>query len=214
MKLSQLLFIVATSCIGLAAQAQYEQIRTCSTLANRGSGSSAALCNAAIVGKYLSRDADNVCNILAQKGFSSTVVDCIRNSVDGEFQLAGLEVCKELADRSMGTSAALCMGLLRNKRVDQRVIGSCTQLARQGYSTSVTDCVRNSIIGDIGNQPRPIPGNPQRDRDARILSLVKRTKEAVLNRNTESAIQLLERVEQIVEQSSRNEYQLSPIVIR
>ncbi len=216
MKLSQLLFIVATSCIGLAAQAQYEQIRTCSTLANRGNSSSAAQCNAAVAGKYLSRDADSVCNISAQNGYTISVVECIRNSVGGEFQQAGTEVCKELAVRGNSSSAAACMGLLRNKRVDQRVIGSCLQSARQGYTSSVNDCVRNSIIGDIGSQPRPNPGNgnSQRERDARILSLVKRTKEAVLSRDTQSAIQLLERVEQLVSPSSHNDYQLSPIVIR
>lgn len=98
--------------------------------------------------------------------------------------------------------------------VDQRVIGSCTQLARQGYSSSVTDCVRNSIVGDLGSGNIPFPGNPSdRERDARILSLVTRTKEAVLSRNTESALRLLERIEQIVQRRNinRDNFQVGPI---
>ena len=216
MKLSQLLFIVATTCIGLAAQAQYEQIRTCSTLASRGNSSSASQCNAIVAGKYLSRHADNVCNVLAENGNSSSVVECIRNSVGGEFQQAGTDVCKELATRGNSSSAGSCMGVLRNKRVDERIIGSCLQSARQGNSSSVVECVRNSIIGDLGSQPYPNPGNgnSQRERDARILSLTKRAKEAVLSRNTQSAVRLLERIEQLVDQSNQNDYQVSPIFIR
>lgn len=217
MKISHLLTAFTLCCIGAAAEAQFEPILTCSTLASRGNSSSAAQCNAAVVGKYLSREADNVCNILAQNGYSSSVVDCINSSVGGEFELGGIEVCKELAKRGQTSSTAQCMGLLRNKMIDQRVIGSCLQLAKQGYSSSVTDCVRNTIIGDMGNRPSPLPGNPmpgnpsQRERDERILSLVKRTKEAILSRNTQSALRLLERVEQLVAQPVVNDYQVGPI---
>lgn len=200
----QSLALISICFVGFAAQAQMQQIHTCSILASRGQSSSAAQCNSEVAGKYLSSEADSVCSVLAEAGYSSSVVQCIKGAVGANHDINGLAVCKELASRGQSSSVGECMSTLRNKLIDQRIIGSCLQLARDGYSSSVVTCVKNTVIGDMGSVPYPgnpnYPGNGNDRQDAIILNLIARTKEAILSRNTQSALRLLDRMEQTIQQ--------------
>lgn len=200
MKILQSALALTLCCLGLAAQAQLQPIRTCSSLASHGQTSAAGQCNSAVVGKYLSPEADNVCNILAENGYGSSVVQCIQGAVGVNFDQNGLNVCSELAIHGQTSAVSECVNALRNKMVDQRIIGSCVQLARDGYSSSVVTCVKNTVIGDLGPAYPGNPGGPGRQQDAILLSLISRTKEAILSRNTQSALRLLERMEQAIQQ--------------
>lgn len=196
MKVQNLLAVLIVTGVGLFAQAQFQPIRTCASLSSRGLSSSASQCNAAVAGKFLSAEADSVCDVLAQAGYSSTTVQCIQASVDANFEPLGLQVCRELASRALSSATVDCVKTLKNKMIDQRIIGSCLQLAQSGYSTSTVDCVRNTVIGELGAYPQP--GNQN---TTQILNLINRAREALAQRNTQSALRFLDRIEQLVRQN-------------